>query len=754
MKGRSIVLRPLAVFTFTFFVISCSLFTADTSIRLGFAVVFSVLYAVALIVRYTVNVFKKWNYRTATFRAVLFFLAGAAVASCLAFYNFDVQYRKYSGLYGKTVDVEGVVTDVVWDGGYSGIYKVALKDVEDYGDFLCVLTGNGGIKHNSKIKCSATFSPLLSDGSFDEFRYYLTKRTVISAESYDLKSEGDAGPSFNRAAYRVNSYLSEVFVDYMEEDEGGFAAALLFGNKEYLSKTLNRDFTRLGVSHALAISGMHLTVICAFIATMLRSFGKRTVQTVCVLTVVFYMFITGLAPAVTRSGVMYLFYMCANFLTRGGDRFTNLGFSVFAISIVDTYAFGDIGLQLSFGAVLAIFLFTEKKKDVTGFFSNTKEVSTRSPLLATVWMLLKSLWDAVVLTVIILLFMLPIEWLYFGSVCLLSPLVSPLFSLLTSILLWALPLFLIISPVKPLAEFFAVSLKYLIGLTEHLASVFADMRNITLHLSIPFGMLFAYLLFGAILLFCLTRNKARIISAAVGVLLTIALVTVSCTYTSRFDDKVYLSMLQYKSYDGIFLASDGKGMIIDIANGYSGILNEGLARLDVIPTNEVDAVLVTHIHSSTAKTLKNFVLKNTVRRVYLPYEESSYFDSCVNVLNKYVSETIIYKYGESVVFGDSLIRVCEPEYIKRSTQPCLRVEVEAFDSSFVYLGATYGEACSIGDVSAEDFIWFGIHGPKYKNSIVVSATKEVSLFASESVREYINSQNSINDPCDIILGNS
>lgn len=752
MKGKDMVLRPLAIFTFTYFIISCSLFTADTSIRFGFAVIFSVLYVFALAVKFIVKGLRKRNYRTAIYRAVLFFLAGGALASCLAVYNFDIQYKKYSTLYGETTKIKGVVTDVVWDGGNSGIYKVRVDEAGEHSDFFCVLTGNGGIQVNERIECTAEFSPLSSDGAFDEYRYYLTKKTVIAAESYNITPVGDAGPSFNYAAYRVNSFLSDIFVDYMGEDEGGFAAALLFGNKEYLSKTLNRDFTRLGVSHALAISGMHLTVICAFIATMLRPFGKRTVQWVCTATIVFYMFITGLAPAVTRSGVMFLVYMAAHFLARGGDRYTNLGFSVFFICLVDTYACGDIGLQLSFGAVLAIFLFAEKKKETQRPVVKKEDEKSGSRLIRIAISSARSLWDAVLLTVIILIFMLPIEWLYFGSICILAPLVSPLFSFLTSLLLWALPLFLIISPIKPVASFFAVSLKYLIRLTEYLANVFSRMSNITFHLEVPFGEVLVYLIFAVTLLFCVTKKKARYAALSALSLLICAFVTVSVLYTSRFDDKVYLSMLTYKSNDGIFLATDKKAMVIDMANGYSGILGEGLEHTSVIPASEIEAVVLTHLHNTTAATVKSFILKNTVRRVYVPKEESSNFDAVMKIAKKYGSEAVSYDYGDVILFGDSEIKICEPSYLKRSVQPSLRVEICAYNERFIYLGGGYCEAEGVNSFCEGDTVWFGVHGPKYKKSFSVSGNAQI--FASEDAIPYIRTEGEINDPADIILGNS
>lgn len=744
---RAIVLRPLAVFTFTFYITSCILFTADSDKRFWSAVIFSFLFALCLALCLTLPAFRKRDLRRASAVCLCFFLCSASLAGLLSFAE-SKRIEKYESLCERSITVEGTVTEVEWSAPYGGEYIVKVDSIYGYAPFLCIIDGPGKLSLNDRVAGEVTFFPLATTEEFDERRYYLSRKVVLSGEADVLEAIGTAPPSAEYAAKRANTYLTDTFTRFLGEERGGFAASLLLGNDSHLEPTVNRDFKRLGLSHVLAISGMHLTVICAFLSFIFKPLGKRKIQLICAATVVFYMFITGLSPAIMRSGAMLLFYTLASSLGRGGDRYTNLGLSLFLITLIDNGATGDVGLQLSFAAVLAIFLNTEKRLSLS---ADVVDLKAQKKILGAVKAPIKGIFESIILTTLIILFMMPLEWRYFGSICLIAPLITPLFSVISTILLWMLPLILLASPIKSLASLIALLAGELIDLCTSLANRFSLLRNISLPVNIPYGNLLSFAVFFSVLLFFITRKKARLALAAATLICTASLIISSFTAAGAYDSAPAAAMLCHKSSDGLLLLSDRKAFIVDIGNGYKGIIEKGLSDLDTAYLCETEAIVLTHLHNAYPQTLERIFSRNIVRKLYLPYSDSPLFESIENLCEKHKVELIPYVAGEEIELCDITLSTYGDLYIKRSTQPSIRLDVEASDYTLTYLGGAYLETYPKADLSGADSIWFGNHGPLYKEDFSPVLSDDCRVFAGENAKEHLIIEKNVLPPDIIIL---
>jgi competence protein ComEC len=87
---------------------------------------------------------------------------------------------------------------------------------------------------------------------------------------------------------------------------GGLAAALLLGTKENLDDDIAQAFIKAGLSHVLAISGMHLAFLSALLAFILkRPLGKKGAILAGLVFIVLYVFLVGPQPSLVRAGLMY-----------------------------------------------------------------------------------------------------------------------------------------------------------------------------------------------------------------------------------------------------------------------------------------------------------------------------------------------------------------------------------------------------------------------------------------------------------------
>ena len=701
--------------------------------------IFIFLLSVFVVLRFTA--FREKTMKRAVIIGLCFFLLGGALASVISHYTFDVRYSAFLEAEEFSSEFSGTVTEVIYDGGRYAVYVVDIEKAGDLSDFNCVMSGEGGIEANMKIKGTATFYQFESD---DLYRHYISEGILLEAESESLEIVGEGGFSFQNEANKLNISLSNIYYDLLGEDAGGFAAALMLGNKENLPKIVSRDFQRLGLSHVLAISGMHLTIICAFVSTLLHPFGKKLGRIGCIFTIIFYMIITGFSASVTRAGIMLLVLILSSFLRRGGDSFTNLGIAVFLISVIDPFACTDIGLQLSFSAVFAILLYMTKRRPLTEAQEDKKGAKNLFVKF------IRNLLEGAVLTMVVVLFMLPLEWLYFGEISLVSPLTSPVFSLGATLLLWTLPILLLLSPASSIASLLAHPVKLFIELIFVAANKISLLRGITFSLNYPFAAGFSIAIFISIIAFCAAKRKKRWMFAPVSLVLIVSF-AISCYFYKMPDyERVTVTTVEHKKSDGLMIASENKALIIDIGNGYSRVFNKSVEKLPGIQATEIEVLMLTHIHTSHPATLHSLFSSQIVRNLIIPKEKTDGYYSVVELCREFDIPYMEYSYGDVVNFGDASIKTYENEYIKRSTQPIIRLDISAFDETFTYVGGAYCESVE-ADLSQCDHILFGSHGPLYKMTFEPNLSDSCRILVSEAAESFISEKIKARDSYSVIL---
>ena len=136
----------------------------------------------------------------------------------------------------------------------------------------------------------------------------------------------------------------------------GLPSALLLGDRTALSPTLRRDFSRAGVSHLLAVSGLHLTLLFGMLALLLRflRLPRRVRAVLLTLAAAGYLALLGFPPSATRAAVMlgfvYLSWLCA----ASADPLTSLGLAGALILGISPCAVADAGFWMSFSATLGL----------------------------------------------------------------------------------------------------------------------------------------------------------------------------------------------------------------------------------------------------------------------------------------------------------------------------------------------------------------------------------------------------------------
>ncbi|NMM61963.1 ComEC/Rec2 family competence protein [Clostridium sp. P21] len=137
------------------------------------------------------------------------------------------------------------------------------------------------------------------------------------------------------------------------EDKAAIIMSLCYGDTQYLSKDSKSEFQKLGVIHAVSVSGFHIAIIYK---VMEKIVGLK----LAILVSFVYVLFTGLQPATIRSFVMILIFKLSKILFKNYDSISSLSLAALILLLIKPYYITDIGFMLSFLATLGILLYYKK----------------------------------------------------------------------------------------------------------------------------------------------------------------------------------------------------------------------------------------------------------------------------------------------------------------------------------------------------------------------------------------------------------
>lgn len=140
-------------------------------------------------------------------------------------------------------------------------------------------------------------------------------------------------------------------------DTAPLAIALVTGDTSGLPYALQTAMSDAGISHIVAVSGMHVTLLLG-VVRLLCLRRRRLTAGVGITVMVFFAAMLGFRPSVTRAVVMNAVLLLAPLLGRENDGPTALCFALLLLLLPNPRAIANVGLQLSFarrGGTAAVF---------------------------------------------------------------------------------------------------------------------------------------------------------------------------------------------------------------------------------------------------------------------------------------------------------------------------------------------------------------------------------------------------------------
>lgn len=202
--------------------------------------------------------------------------------------------------------------------------------------------------------------------------------------------------------YRIQRYRERVsnriFHVGFADGTAAFVNAVLTGDTSDLDKSDREVFAEAGLSHLLALSGLHVGVISWIVGLILFPLfrSRRDPRRGAIVIAVVWLFAiaTGLSASVIRAAIMCTVVVAGTMLRRRHSPFNSLCLAATIILIVDPQSLYSAGFQLTFAAVAAILAFmipVNRHNDLIGSYRLLLEIAG-VPIAATIGTVMISLY--------------------------------------------------------------------------------------------------------------------------------------------------------------------------------------------------------------------------------------------------------------------------------------------------------------------------------------------------------------------------
>jgi len=436
-----------------------------------------------------------------------------------------------------------------------------------------------------------------------------------------------------------------------DEDTAPLLLALLTGQQTEISPQDRSDFSRSGLSHVVAVSGMHISFLAGFLGLLFSRTNKKTIFLQIGL-IVFFAVMTGSSPGALRAAFLCSTVLLASLFGRRADALTSLSVSLLLLLLFNPFSVSNIGLQFSFAATLGIFL-----------LGQPLHRSLRNKLPKRGGRLLAVPLSVFTLSLGAMVFTTPLTALYFGQVSL----IAPLSNLLTNVLVFASFLGGLLSVLAaglyaPLGAMLAALTELPARLFLFLAHGFASLpfAAVTVH-SIYYLCFFTFLYAVLLLwLYAWYRKEARVFVPLSSLCLTFCL-SLLLTNLSLTAKPLTLSAIDVGQGQSMLLTSGAYRALVDCG----GSNNAGVAAANYLQDFgmvRLDLLVLTHYHADHTNGLSDLLSRVSVSYIALPDSETDSPErKAVEALAQQYQCQLLYIQTETQIpFGKAELRLFPP----------------------------------------------------------------------------------------------
>ena len=458
----------------------------------------------------------------------------------------------------------------------------------------------------------------------EEITYYTAKGIFLTARAYgELTWQRPEHVPVSCIPAYLSLELKQSIDRIFPPDAAALVKAVVTGNRDNLSDSVTSSLQRIGLAHMVAVSGMHLAYLAGFLSLLLGR-GSRRTALVSLPVILLFTLMAGCTPSVVRAAIMIVMLQLAPLLGREQDSFTSLAFALLLLLVHNPYAAASVGLQLSFGSVAGILLFSGGLQERMLKRFHLKRPG-KNPL-RWLWNVLVRFVVSVFATALgALVLTTPLTAWYFGRVALIAPVANLL-------ALWVVPAVFVggiavgvlgiafpavttvlAVPVTLLARY----LYWAIELMGKIPFASVPINNV-------YYLLWLLFLYGVLVLAVLLSGKkrVRVPALAVAVVLAAAVLFTNLTFHAG---AMTVHVLDVGQGQSVLIRSGTHLALVDCGgDSYENAGDIAADRIQTLGRASIDLLVISHYHTDHANGIPELLERIDVKEIALPdVEEDS-----------------------------------------------------------------------------------------------------------------------------------
>ena len=318
-----------------------SLILSFLSLYSGWAAV--LIFSVAIAV-FGLLFFLKVKKQFAKILVPLFFLALAIIN---AFYNINVSQKAEA--LPQNLIVKGVVTETptIYENGQTVTLKIPSLNTK-----ASIFSFNTyDIKAGDKVTASIKVTP---QETYKGANY--SQGVYINSFLQEVKEIKRPKFSVYRLVADYRDGIEQTILNKASDKNAPILVALATGNKYHINKTDQKYINNCGVSHIMAVSGLHLGILSLNLAKILRKckVKEKTISILGLLSIAFVVTACGFQLSAMRAAVVYVILFVGNLIRRKVEGLNSLCVAITLMVAANPFVIGSVSFLLSVSATFGI----------------------------------------------------------------------------------------------------------------------------------------------------------------------------------------------------------------------------------------------------------------------------------------------------------------------------------------------------------------------------------------------------------------
>lgn len=473
-----------------------------------------------------------------------------------------------------------------------------------------------GIEYGQTLRCTGSLWPQTHSTNpyeFDSLNWLLSDG-LDGMASVDLQEVEilETGKDLNTLRISFRNAISRR-IDQFFPDNAGLVKAFVLGDRTSISSDLRESFSKTGIAHLIAVSGMHITVLVMLLSFLFDRFLHRDISIgITIIFVLFYGWVIGFPPSLIRATITYTVLRLSPVFGRPSDPLTRLGLAFLCMLVYRPFFIYDGGFVLSFTATLGIILLTPVLESLFCIDKLREQKPRTGSSFSRLFRMCLYFPQLMCTTLASQLTTLPFIIAYFGAQ---SPLSLPVNLIAIPLAMLAYPMaiiaLLLSSFVMPVGAAVAYPSNLLFKLLSELAQFFSSIDLVRIHIPrFPTGMLILY--FAVIVASSnLCRIKIALRKWFPFLLVTVTGFSMLIVWSQNLGFQAIF--LDAGQGDAAVIKTEGRVYAFDVGDSYTPVTDYLSAT-----SLGVDAVFLTHPHKDHAAGLSDLLSVIPPKAIYVP----------------------------------------------------------------------------------------------------------------------------------------